>query len=204
MVEVMLVNDNEHLGNNGKIINPVKKRSNEIMNELKNSGILDNFSDNIIFLTNPTLPELSQDEFHNYNYYTSSFNRIVGDHIKKIPKYRKNHPDKKLIFLIEDESAAYIKLPVCRNLVNTQANDYLPLSSIPHRWWLDKNLLKVFKDADLDYVLWHAPHKYIRMADEHKEREFVWHTNELIVINPREDVSHTEQYDPKMMICSER
>lgn len=203
MVEIMSVNDNERPNNKGKTIDPVKMQSEKMIKHLENTGFLDDFSNNAIILPNPKLPELSREEFHNYDYYVSSFNRIIGSHIKQIPTYRKNHPDKKLIFLIMDESAAYIKLPFDRCLVNSQVGDPFPISNRSHIWWRDKNLLKVFKDADLDYILWYTPFKRILISDEYKELIFSWPSISLNVIDPKKDICYTKQYDPEKMICSE-
>lgn len=51
-----------------------------------------------------------------------------------------------------DESASYTNLPINRDLVNPMVGDYFS-DHIFHFWWLDKNLLKIFKDVDLDHVL---------------------------------------------------
>ena len=43
--------------------------------------------------------DLPSNEDHNYQFYYENFARALEKHIKKIPLYRSNHPDKKLIFL---------------------------------------------------------------------------------------------------------
>lgn len=45
---------------------------------------------------------------HNYRAYLSNFQRICQKHLNSVEAYRKNYPNKKLGFLIVDDSTFYI------------------------------------------------------------------------------------------------
>ena len=100
MTELMSVSDNE-FEDNGKIINPTTSKMSEMFHELETSGILEGMREDIVININART-ELPTEKDHNYGYYKRSLNRVIRKHIQQIPAYRKNHPGKKLIFIIYD------------------------------------------------------------------------------------------------------
>ena len=103
-------------------------------------------------LVNPDITKASK---NGYAIYRENFKRIVGKHIGKIDNYRKNHPGKKLGFLIFDESPGYMQI---------SNSDFLhevgqQVCGRPHRYFWDKNLVGIFDNADVDFVIWITPYK---------------------------------------------
>ena len=74
---------------------------------------------------------------------------------KKIENYRKNHPGFRLGFLIFDEAPAYLN--VFDPNITIKAGE--PVSGFPHFHYLDKNLVRSFEQADVEYVIWMTPYK---------------------------------------------
>lgn len=91
--------------------------------------------------------------------YIENFNRTVGKHIKKIPNYRKNHPNYKLEFVVFDESTGYIIPQNSNEYEKIKYGDSICASL--HYHWLDKNMVNVFINEDIEYVIWVTPFKNI-------------------------------------------
>lgn len=103
--------------------------------------------------------DLPSNEDHNYQFYCENFKRALEKHIKKIPLYRSNHPDKKLIFFVFDESTAYVQVD------DPEFAKRGPLAGEPFEaalvWhFTDKRFLDVFRNADIDYLIWYTPYKH--------------------------------------------
>jgi hypothetical protein len=72
--------------------------------------------------------------------------------------YRSNHPNKKLIFFVFDESTAYVQVddPEFAKRGPVALEPY-EAESVWH--FMDKRFLDVFRNADIDYLIWYAPYK---------------------------------------------
>lgn len=103
------------------------------------------------------IPDMSKASENGYSTYIDNFKRIVQKHVNKIKTYRKNHPGFKLGFLIFDESPGYLKIED-KNL-ELKAGD--AVSGYRHFYFWDKNLVEIFMDADIDFVIWVTPYKNI-------------------------------------------
>ena len=166
MMEVMRVDDHTYKNKKGKLVNPTNIKESKIKKEILQSDWIKSFP-NIknIFINAPT--NLPSKEDHNYKYYCDSFKRVLKHHIEKIPLYRKNHPNHKLIFLIFDETSPYL-------VVDTEeeaSKNVLPGQIITgkiHNPWLDKAMIDVLKGADIDYIIWFKPYNHINFVDENK------------------------------------
>lgn len=145
MMEVMRVDDHG-FKKKGNIINPTYDREHQMEKELRDSGLLSMFPNaSLHIIANTGLPT---EQDHNYKYYLANFKRTVENHVKKIPKYRANHTNHKLIFFVYDESSAYFEEP-----------------QTLHMFMLDKAFLEVFEKADIDYLIWFAPYKHIEYIE---------------------------------------
>lgn len=160
MIEVMRVNDHEDF--NGK--NIYYARENLILKDL-NKLYPSNTGYAMIVpathIANDKFNALKTEEDHNIYYYNKQFIKTIEHHIKQIPKYRKNHPNKKLIFFIHDESTSYVELPNC--LINRNKiweDGYFP-NTREHFPYLDEKFMTIFKDSDIDMVIWFMPFKMI-------------------------------------------
>lgn len=154
MMDVMKVDDHEFLGRKGKVVNPTRTLESDIINVLKKKY---NFPNNpniqIQVLASTDLPT---DEDHNYRFYKASFKRTVESHIKKIERYRENHPGYKTIFFIFDESSAYFNMVT----EGQKVREGETFEGAPHYWFADKAFLDVFKDSEIDFLIWYTPYKH--------------------------------------------
>lgn len=156
MMEVMRVNESERKKN----YNPVMQREREIYHELKQSGLLDLLPNDKTIIINAKT-DLTTDEHHCYEFYQRHFSRILNNHIKQIPKYRKNHPGKKLIFFVLDESEHYFETTTSKELI--LPNQGLEVNNVrPHCFFLDDAFVKTFITADIDYLIWFTPWKTMK------------------------------------------
>lgn len=101
------------------------------------------------------IPDLTKASKNGYSIYVENFRRIVDKHINKIKNYRKNHPGYKLGFLIFDEAPGYLQMQDKTVKVKPGA----VVSGYPHIHFMDKNFIKVFENADVDFLIWMTPNK---------------------------------------------
>lgn len=123
------------------------------------------------------------DRIHSYDQYLASFRRVVGHHIDMIPKYRKNYPGYKLIFLIFDETTPYEII----NGVNEQTGDRF------YEAQTDEAFISVLREADLDLVIWFCPYM------ETKEKKL---SNLITFFNPHYPIK-TYSYSSNQLRCLE-
>lgn len=160
MMEVMRIDDHAFLNEKGALINPVNMRESKLQKEVRETLKtarpdidVDKLRIRVNAITN--LPSI---EDHNYQFYCANFRRALEKHIQKIPLYRSNHPDKKLIFFVFDESTAYT---IVDNLEVAQRGfkPGEPFIAKPAFHFLDNRFVNVFRNSDIDYLIWYAPYK---------------------------------------------
>lgn len=156
MMDVMRIDDHAYVDENGRVINPTNERESKVIEEIiKKNPAFKKVVEEGNFLLVPD-SGLRGEKDHNYTFYINNFKRVVEKHIKKIPKYQKNHPGYKTIFLVFDESSPYVK---CINNVRpTKIGE--KIFAEPHLWWLDYNMLNILKDSKVDFLLWVTPYKH--------------------------------------------
>lgn len=106
MMDVMRVDDHTHKVK-GKFINETNAKESKIQNELKSSGLKDNFP-NANFIVN-AITDLPTEKDHRYLWYKEMFTRVLSEYNKKVELYNKNHPGYKIIFFVFDESSQYFQ-----------------------------------------------------------------------------------------------
>lgn len=160
MMEVMRIDDHAYVNENGVLINPVNTRESQIQKELRAkikaaqpTLDVDNLRIRVNAITN--LPSLQD---HNYQFYCANFKRAMEKHMQKIPLYRSNHPGKKLIFFVFDESTAYT-LVDDPEVVQRGLKPLEPYVAKPVFHFLDNRFINVFRNSDIDYLIWYAPYK---------------------------------------------
>ena len=119
MMEVMRIDDHAFVNEKGVLINPVNMRESKIQREIREkikSSQPDADFGSIKIVVN-AVTDLPSTEDHNYLFYYANFWRALEKHIKKIPLYRSNHSDKKLIFLCLMNQLRMCKWMI-RNLLN--------------------------------------------------------------------------------------
>ena len=160
MMEVMRVDDHAYINQKGALINPVNMRESQIQKEIRQkikAAQPDvDFSDLKIMVN--AITDLPSNEDHNYQRYCANFRRALEKHIQKIPLYRSNHPDKKLVFFVFDESTAYT-LVDDPEVAKRGPIALEPFVAKPVFHFLDNRFVNVFRNSDIDYLIWYAPYK---------------------------------------------
>lgn len=159
MMEVMRIDDHGFVSAKNKIVNPTLRRESEIKEELRVTGLFDQFPNAKLHINADT--GLSTKEDHNYNYYFSNFKRIVENHNSKVKEYYKNHPNYKLIFCVFDESSAYVETNSVTNYLKVGDE----IIGNPHFWFLDKQFLEVIRRLSINYFIWYTPFKLINTTE---------------------------------------
>ncbi|MDB7994362.1 hypothetical protein PND92_11415 [Faecalicoccus pleomorphus] len=196
MMDVMRVDDHSHLSDKGKLINPTNIKESKVQNELKKSDILNLFPNTQNIVVN-AITDLPTNEDHNYNFYLSSFSRVINKHLKSIPIYKENHPNYKTIFLVLDESSGYVQ---CENedkkraLIENQNGE-----ARVHNCFLDFDFIQTLKDSDLDYLIWFCPYKWWSNNKVDLPRVSVLSVSRINLIEP-----YLQKYDSNLMVSTER
>lgn len=159
MMDVMRVDDHAYPNEKGKIKNPVTAGESQLRKELQSSGILEMFPNaNVVVNAKTTLP-IEQD--HNYDFYRDNFERVVFEHIKKVPLYNENHPGYRVVLFVMDESSAYMQCVGKKpDLSKVKVDDCI--KALPHLFFFDKAFVSVFANKPIDYLIWFAPFKLSR------------------------------------------
>lgn len=159
MMDVMRIDDHAFIDSKGKVQNPTNAGESKLYKELKDAGILQLFPNADVFINAKTVLPTEQD--HNYSFYKENFKRVLSEHIKKIPLYKNNHQGYKTIFFILDESSAYIECQGEKpDMDKMQEND--KIKALPHFFFWDSSFIEVFKDKQIDFLIWYAPFKLLR------------------------------------------
>lgn len=152
MMEVMRVDDHSPDGRK----NPVLARQREMSEEAR--PFMEQFPEDTPLFIN-AVTDLPTEEDHNYKFYYSSFQRTLRKHLSKLGTYRRNHPDKKIVFLVFDEiSGVYFEKAFVEN------GEIMGRLHFP---FFDTKFLNEFIDSDIDYLMWYIPYNYYRTTDEH-------------------------------------
>lgn len=150
MMEVMRIDDHSSDGKN----NPVLQKEKQMNKEL--NTLLGDLPKTVSVFCNP-VTDLPTEIDHNYTNYYLSFQRVVRKHASKITKYRKNYPNKELIFLVMDETSG-----VYFESVNM-------LQSKLHLVFFDNRFVSEFIDLDIDYLIMFMPYNYFNTLEYHNE-----------------------------------
>lgn len=98
-------------------------------------------------------PDNSVDH-HNYQAYLNNFKRICQKHLNSVEAYRENYSDKKLGFLIVDESTFYVTEK------QTQSKRILLRDAFWNYPIFDKNFMRLFIKSKVDFIIWAFNNKY--------------------------------------------
>lgn len=195
MMDVMRVDDHAYKNKKGKVVNPHVMHEKELYKELSHSGILNNFNPDIkVFINGDT--GLSTIEDHNYTFYCRNFNRIIKKHIDSIPLYLENHPDYKVVFMIFDESTAYIQSEkdIDKKIEFRKGNI---ICGQPHICFVDRRFLNSFINTGIDYLIWYAPYKRVNLLEKSFELP------KVCAFDLSKEIPHITDYIENKMISSE-
>lgn len=161
MMEVMRVDDHARIGKKGIPVNPTNTRESQLQKEWDS-----------IFPGTPkfinAISDLKGLEDHNYRYYIENFQRVVNRHKERIPSYRNNKPDYRLIFYVCDESSLYMEADDAL-AAQIGIRDGQRVVGRKHLYPLDKNMMCCLGNCDIDFLIWHTPFKryfYTSEADQ--------------------------------------
>ncbi len=153
LMEVMRIDDHSQDGKK----NPNLSRQRSMRKEVE--AMKEMFPNAKRFFMN-AVTDLPTDEDHNYKNYYSSFQRTVRKHLSKLEDYKKNHPNKKMIFLVADEtSGIYIE--------SITKNDEVAYGR-PHFVFLDRRFINVFINSNLDYLILYCPYNLFNTKEKHE------------------------------------
>lgn len=193
MMDVMTVDDNSFIGKKGKLVNPTKACISQMKKQLDNLyGINEESNARIMCIPDTGLPT---EEDHNYKFYKDNFIRVIESHKKKIANYKINHEGYKVIFLIVDESTAYMEKiigPFAKPDTGVVRKGQI------HKFFADKAFTDTFMNSEIDYVIWYAPYKLVQFS----ESEY-FPLPRVCVFNTKNKELYTEKYCDKLMESSE-
>lgn len=187
MLEVMRFDDHSPDGTKNPYLARVKKMAKDA------APFVDELADLRHFYAIPNTG-LPTDEDHNYKFYYNGFRRTVEKHLAKVETYRKNHPNKKLVFLAMDESSGvYIER------VSSDENGTL---GRPHFVFFDRRFVEVFQNSGIDYFILFTPFNHFETLEKRLELP------KLVIY----DIGHMKEgsllriydYDETRMVSSER
>lgn len=161
MMDVMRVDDHAFVNEKGKIQNPTNAQESKMYKELKENGIIELFPNAEIIVNAKTILPPEQD--HNYLYYKTNFERVVSEHIKKLPLYQSNHTGYKTIQFVMDESSAYFECKEHKPGMNCMKVGE-KIKGKPHIFCFDKSFVDVFMNCGIDYLVWYAPFKLLETS----------------------------------------
>lgn len=156
MLEVMRIDDCVNTINNKKIDNSFAK-SNKLARKLFGNNYKKDVNGYLF-----TIPNTNDSNEFNFEGYLNNFERVILDHSKKIPNYRRNHPKCKIIvFLVCDESNDYVQVSNEKDLVKENEINLDLKDSIIHCCFYDSKFIEIIKKSDADFVIWWGYNKSI-------------------------------------------
>ena len=187
MMEVMRVDDHSPDGKK----NPVLAKQREMSEEAR--PFVEQFPKDVPLFIN-AVTDLPAEQDHNYKFYYSSFQRTLRKHLSKLEIYKKNHSNKRTIFLVFDEtSGVYFE--------KASAENGQIIGRI-HFPFFDTRFLNEFINSDLDFLMWYIPYNHYESAGGHLTLP------RLILIdikNARDGVIlQRYEYDESKMISNEK
>ena len=187
LMEVMRIDDHSPDGKK----NPNLSRQRSMRKEVDSMKKM--FPNAKRFIMN-AVTDLPTEEDHNYKFYYSSFKRTVRKHLSKLNEYKKNHPGKKTIFLVADETSGVYFEAITKN-------DEVAYGKL-HLVFLDKRFINEFIDSELDYLILYCPYNHFNSLEQHEPLP------KLTIF----DVKHMKnnkniplyEYDENRMVSSEK
>ena len=128
---------------------------------------------------------------HNYGAYLNNFTRICNKHLASVEAYRKNYHNKKLGFLIVDDSTMYL------SKLRVHGRDIF--LSLP---FFDKNFMKSFIKSDVDFVVWAFNNKYT-YTEENSKAHAPLLPNVALINKDNYYNKYSKKFDVKSMISLE-
>lgn len=153
LMEVMRIDDHSPDGKR----NPNLSRQRSMRKEVE--AMREMFPNAKRFFMN-TVTDVPTEEDHNYKFYYSSFQRTIRKHLSKLDDYKKNHPNKKMIFLVADETSGIY-------LETVTKNDEVAYGRA-HLVFLDKRFINEFIDSELDYLILYCPYNHFNSIEKHE------------------------------------
>lgn len=194
MMDVMRVDDHSYKNKKGKLVNPTNRHIRDMEKEILQSGIMEMCPNAELFINGIT--DLPTHEDHNYNFYLKNFERVILQHIQKIPLYKKNHPFYDVVFFIMDESSAYIEAADKKCALEDKRAGQV-LAGYPHLYFIDSNFVRIFEGSGIDYVIWFTPFKYCEIAEGQLDLP------KACVFDIKKFSIQTEEYDAERMMSAE-
>ena len=189
MFDVMRVNDTEVRKN----YNPVMIRQRNMENCLKKENLLPDGVKTIYISESQDVSE------HSYVKYKRNVQRVMRNHIEKIPIWAHKNENYKKGLLVFDETEICFEGKVVHVMDDQFAfrwNKNKPL--IVHEPWNDINFIGQAYESELDFIIWFCPYKpYGKVLLESK----VWFPSIVFIdVRYKRNIPYKEYDDEKMAI----
>lgn len=116
--------------------------------------------------------------------YKKMIHKVIGKHISNIQHYRKKYENYKLVFLIID-------LTETNYFINLMGKEVFSFIKTPYHPITDEEVMSVFLDKDIEYVLWDRPFQQLNII------------NKLAIINNKRLSSFVNEYRRKEYVNCE-
>lgn len=155
MFDVLRINDSEVR----KSYNPVKIRERECHKEMVRK-----FS--CIAMPNArtlVMPEMNNVNEYTYRNYVRNAQRVIGEHVKKIPLWIQKCSNIKYkgLFIFDETLVYFDGISMPNGNTDSDKNWIFAMrpGSKLHEPWLDEKLIKQIYESDIDFVVWFCPYK---------------------------------------------
>lgn len=175
MFDVLRINDSEVKKKNNPVLAKEKKAKKEFENALREEFGKDDEAETILnspYLQFIHIADSSEDvNEHSYPNYKKQAQRVIAEHIKKVPIWEKEHQDIKYKgLLIFDESGLCFE-----GIKNHIKDDYFSYAfkspPVIHESWNDREFIHQIYESTLDFVIWFTPYKaYSQVLCEYNKK----------------------------------
>lgn len=153
MFDVLRINDTEVK----KTFNPIIAQEQKMRKEYKKAGLLDSPYIHMAFEAE-TSGDVNE---HSFKKYKKQAQRVIKEHIDKIPIWKKEHPSiqHKGLFIFDETGLCFegIKAHVKDDYFSYSFNG--ERGPIIHETWNDIVFMQPLYKSDLDFVVWFNPYK---------------------------------------------
>ena len=200
MMDVMRIDDTTFKNKKGTLVDLTRQKEEKFLKSYLGNNYKNERNDiNCYVVASSGLPTI---EDHNFERYYKNFERVFREHESKLSLYQSNHPGFKTIFFIFDESTAYVEVTNPDDVNKERHEGDLTPACKPHLFFLDKKFINIFRDSNIDYIIWYAPWKMIRYMQNNRVKIYPLPKCAIYDIKGIRKKRFVD-YNHKMMISSE-
>lgn len=193
MFDVMRTNDTEET----EAYNPKMRREKKMEDKLREKGIIEKANPKALVMLNSETDDVNE---HSYKKYLKQLERVVEKHLSskgnpnKIKDiWEKEHPDIKYKgLLIFDETECYYE-GYTFYAGGEQFGHVWKADKelVLHRPWEDRNMMQLFYESELDFIVWACPYK-VHSSVTLKSQQYY---PAVVIVDVRGNREKYEEYD---------